>query len=551
LHHFPLRRGYDTVGVIFRNHEELKERNVEKEPYILAVDLGTSALKTALISSSGKVVGWEVQDIPLHILPDGGAEQDPADWWGAFLATARRIIQQDLVPVESIVAVCCSTQGECTVPVDASGKALMNVISWLDMRGARHLQKIIGGLIKVAGYSVLKLPRYLNLTGGVPTHTGTDPSAHMLLVRHEFPDVYQKTYKFLTALDYMNLCLTGEFVATPDSILTSWVTDNRDSAHIKYDDGLLKDCGISPDKFPELVQCTTVIGNLKKDVAQRLGLKDGVKVVAGAIDVSAAAIGSGAVTDFDAHIYIGTSNWVAAHVPFKKTDLSTFMASVPCAIPGKYLLIALQTTAGGNLNYLRDKILFHKDELLQNDHSPDVFQIFDRIAAKVPPGSHGLMYMPWIFGERSPIDDRNARASLFNISLENTREDIIRAFLEGVALNTRWLMTPVEKFLGRKLTQLNFVGGGAKSDLWSQVLADVMNLNIRQVRDPIQANARGAAFIAAIGLGLLTFEDIPQKVQFKATYSPIPENRALYDKLFAEFVRYYQHNKVSFKKLNG
>ena len=522
-----------------------------KEPYILAIDLGTSALKTALISISGKVAGWEVQEIPLTVLPDGGAEQNPQDWWEAFLATAKRLIQNELVPVESIVAVCCSSQGECTVPVDAEGKALMNVISWLDMRGARHLSKIIGGLIKVAGYNAFKLPRWISLTGGVPTHTGTDPAAHMLLVRHEFPEIYQKTYKFLAALDYMNLRLTGKFVATPDSILTSWVTDNRDSKHITYDDGLLKNCGIAPDKLPELVQCTQVIGALKQDVTRTLGLKEGVKVVAGAIDVSAAAIGSGAVNDFDAHIYIGTSNWVAAHVPYKKTDLSTFMASVPCAIPGKYLMIALQTTAGGNLNYLRDKILYHKDELLQEEQSPDVFQIFDRIAAKVPPGSNGLMYVPWIYGERAPVDDRNARAALFNISLENTREDIIRAFLEGVALNTRWLLAPVEKFMGRKLTQLNFVGGGAKSDVWSQILADVMNLNIRQVRNPIQANARGAAFIAAVGLGYLAFEDIPQKVEFKATYSPNPENRAGYDKLFAEFVQFYHQNKGSYKRLNS
>ena len=214
-------------------------------------------------------------------------------------------------------------------------------------------------------------------------------------------------------------------------------------------------------------------------------------------------------------------------------------------------MILLQTTAGGNLNYLRDKILFHKDELMNGEQTPDVFGIFDRIAAKTPPGSHGLMYMPWIYGERAPIDDRNARAALFNMSLDTTREDIVRAFMEGVALNTRWLLAPAEKFMGRKLTHLNFIGGGAKSNVWSQILADVMNVTIRQLRDPIQANARGAAFIAAVGLGHLAFADIPQKVEFKATYSPNPQNRALYDKLFNEFVRFYHHNKGSYKRLNG
>src|SRR5512140_2183787 len=115
---------------------------MEKEACILAVDLGTSALKTALITVSGRVLGWEVCDIPLHLLPDGGAEQDPEDWWQSFLYTARHIIQKRIVPLENIVAVCCSTQGECTIPVDAQGNALMNVISWLDMRGAKHLDKI-------------------------------------------------------------------------------------------------------------------------------------------------------------------------------------------------------------------------------------------------------------------------------------------------------------------------------------------------------------------------------------------------------------------------
>lgn len=524
---------------------------MEKEPYFLAVDLGTSAFKTALVSASGKVVDWEVQDIPLEVLPGGGAEQNPEDWWQAFLHTATKLIQKGLVPVQDIVAVCCSTQGECTIPVDADGKALMNVISWLDMRGAKHIHKMAHGLINIEGYDLFKVLRWINLTGGAPTLTGTDPAAHMLYVRMERPEIYAKTYKFLAALDYMNLKLTGRFVATPDSVLTDWVTDNRDSAHVTYSQVLLQNSGIAADKFPEIVQCTTVIGDLLPEVTSALGLKKGVKVVAGGIDVTASTIGSGAVDDFDAHLYIGTSSWVAAHVPFKKTDLSSFLASVPCAIPGKYLMIVLQTTAGGNLNFLRDKVLFHDDELYCNGDVPDVFQTFDRIAARTPPGSHGLMYMPWIYGERAPVDDRHARAALFNLSLGNTREDIIRSFLEGVAFNTRWLLTPTEKFLGRKVKQLTIVGGGGKSDVWCQILADVMDLPIRQVQDPIKANARGAGLIAGVGLGYLKFEDIPQMIKVKTTYQPNPENRPVYDKMFSEFQTFYKQNKASYQRLNG
>lgn len=524
---------------------------MSSEPCFLAVDLGTSGCKTALVSLGGRVLGWEFIEVPMHVLPNGGAEQDPRDWWNAFLLTSRKLISKGLVDVESIQAVCCSTQGEGTVAVDRDGNALMNCVLWMDMRGASNLKKITSGAPELAGYNAAKLLRWINLTGGAPSLTGKDPAAHMLFIRDEFPEIYAMTYKFLNVLDYMNLCLTGRFTATPDSILTSWVTDNRDSRNVKYSPVLLANCGIDSDKFPEIIPCDSIVGELKNSVVEAIGLKPGVRVVAGAIDTTSAAIGSGAVKDYEGHLYIGTSSWMATHVPFKKTDLTSSLASVPCAIPGKYLMIIMQTTAGGNLNYLRDKILYHKDELLQEEHVPDVYRIMDRIAERVPAGSHGVIYTPWLFGERSPIEDKNVRASIINLSLENSREDIIRAVLEGVALNTRWMLNPAEKFLGRKIEALNFVGGGAKSRIWCQIFADVMNVTIRQVKDPIEVNAKGAAFIAAEALGMLKFEELAGRVEFENTYTPDPKNRAIYDKIFGEFVKYYGQTKDIYKRLNG
>jgi xylulokinase len=522
-----------------------------REPYILALDLGTSGCKTALISISGKVAGWEYQSIPMLIPSTGAAEQNTEDWWQAFLSTSRKLIGKGLVPVEDIIAISSSTQGEVTIPVDRQGNALMNAMGSMDMRGAESLKQLTGGRITIEGYHPLKLIRWIMLTGGAPSLRGGDPSAHMLYIRDNFPDIYSKTYKFLNLLDYLNLRLTGRFTTTPDLIMTSWVTDNRDSSNIVYHPGLVKSSGIEADKFPEIVKCDAVVGELLPDVTSTLGLKTGVKVVAGSIDVTAAAIGSGAVNDFESHLYVGTSSWLAAHVPFKKTDITTNMASLPCAIPDKYLLIATQTTAGGPLNYLRDNILYHKDELLVEEQVPDVFKIMDRIAERVPAGSNGVMFAPWIYGERAPVDDSYARSALFNLSMENSREDIIRSVMEGVAYNTRWLLAPVEKFLGRKVSVLNYVGGGAMSDIWCQIFADVLDLTIRQVRDPIQANTRGAAFIAAVGLGYLKFEDIPAMTEYKATYSPIPQNREIYDKMFDVFVKFYKHNKSLYRQLNG
>jgi xylulokinase len=380
--------------------------------------------------------------------------------------------------------------------------------------------------------------------------TGKDGAGHMLLIRDAMPEVYSRTYKFLNVLDYMNLRLCGEFVATFDSIVTSWVTDNRDAKIVRYDDSLIAMLGIDRAKFPDIVPCSTVIGELKADVAAALGLAPGVKVVAGSIDNTASAVGSGAVEDYQVHLYIGTSSWLAAHVPFKKTDLFSSIASIPCALPERYLLTAQQSNAGGNLNFLRDNILYHKDELLQEEKLPDVFKIMDRIAESTPAGSNGVLYTPWIWGERAPVDDKHLRAGLYNIGLHNTRADIIRAFLEGVALNTRWMLGPVEKFLERKATLINLTGGGASSDIWCQIFADVMNVTVRQVKDAIQSNARGAAWIASAGLGEISFTDVPNLIEYKRVYTPTPAHRQVYDERFAAFVSVHRQMRGVYKRMN-
>jgi xylulokinase len=520
------------------------------EPLFLAVDLGTSSMKVGLISLSGEVSGWEAEPIQLLLTADGGVEQSPEEWWQAFLAATRRLLKAHPQAARSLKAVCCSTQGEGTIPVDPSGQALMNCVLWMDTRGARSLKDHFKGWPDLNDLALGHVLRWVRCTGGMPSTTGKDPAAHMLLIRDRFPEVYQRTYKFLNVLDYMNLRLTGRFTATYDSILTSWVTDNRDPDEVHYDPALVRRCGIAADKLPEIVKCTDVLGELKTEVAAELNLPAGIQVVAGAIDNTAAAVGSGAIEDFLPHIYIGTSSWIAAHVPYKKTDLSASMASLPCAVPGRYLLTALQATAGGNLTYLRDQILYHKDELLQEADVPDIFKVLDRIAERVPAGANGVLYTPWIWGERAPVEDCTLRAGLYNLSLENTREDIIRAFLEGIALNTRWLMAPVERFMGRRAPVIHMAGGGAQSNIWCQIFADVMGREIRQVAGPVYANARGAAWIGAVGLGQLAFADVKGLVKFTRVYEPRISNVALYNERFEIFTRIYRQMKGIYRQLN-
>ena len=322
---------------------------------------------------------------------------------------------------------------------------------------------------------------------------------------------------------------------------------NQEGLQVEF----LKDM-YGPDGFPALAtgQMDAMGGAFGPELINAVQRGINVKVVAGAIDNTAAAIGAGAVEDYVPHLYVGTSSWIAAHVPFKKTDLTSSLASIPCAVPGRYLLTALQATAGGNLTFLRDNIIYHKDELLQEADVPDIFKVLDQIADRVPAGANGVMYTPWIWGERAPVEDRTLRAGLYNLSLHNTREDIIRAFLEGIAFNTRWLLAPVEKFLARPVDTIHIVGGGAQSDVWCQIFADVMNLEIKQVTDPIYANARGAAWIAAVGVGEIQFGDIPRLVQFKQTYTPRSQNRLLYDEKFRIFQQIYRQMKGVYRRLN-
>jgi xylulokinase len=238
------------------------------------------------------------------------------------------------------------------------------------------------------------------------------------------------------------------------------------------------------------------------------------------------------------------------HVPHKKTDLFHMIASLPCAIPNRYLLIAEQESAGGNLMFLRDKILYHGDALIDIEKPSDYFEALNDVARSAPPGSNGVIYTPWLYGERAPVEDSWIRAAFHNLSLQNNRADMVRAVFEGVALNARWVLGPVEKFCGRRLGPINLAGGGANSTLWCQILADVLDRTIRQVENPIQAVARGAAIIASVGMGYINFSDTPRLIKFRASYEPDSANRDLYDERFEIFVDLYRQNKSIYERLN-
>ncbi|HEX2995444.1 MAG TPA: FGGY family carbohydrate kinase, partial [Anaerolineales bacterium] len=333
------------------------------EKFILAIDLGTSGPKVALVSTQGEIADSDFEETHLILLPNGGAEQSPEEWWQAIQKATTRLLARGVVPNEEIGAVAFTGQWSGTVPVDEEGNALSNAIIWMDSRGAPYIQQIVSSPLKVEGYGLGKLLKWVQRTGGIPTHAGKDPIAHILYLKHVHPDIYQRAHKFLEPVDYLGMRLTGCMAASFDSITLHWLSDNRRIQSIGYDEDLIAWSTIDRSKLPDLKLPNSLLGTLRPEIAREWGLRPDVQIVIGSPDVHSAAVGSGAVRDYETHLYIGTSSWITCHVPFKKTDLLHNLAALPSAIPGRYMLIDEQECAGVCLQFLRDNILFHQDEL--------------------------------------------------------------------------------------------------------------------------------------------------------------------------------------------
>lgn len=518
--------------------------------FILTIDLGTSGPKVSLFDTAAKCVGYEFEDVELLLFEGGGAEQRPSDWISAITNCYKRLVSKLNFDTKQIIGINCTSQWSGTVAMGNDGEPLMNSVIWMDSRGAEYVKEISHGPVRVEGYGVGKILKWLRLTGGGPTKSGKDPIAHILYIKNKLPEIYAKTKTFLEPLDYLNYFLTGRMAASYDSITLYWVTDNRDINNIVYSDELLRIAGLDRSKMPELVPTNTVLGEVSAKIADSWGLNKDVNVISGTPDVHSAAVGSGAIRDYEGHVYIGTSSWLVSHVPFKKTDIFHNMGTIPSGIPGRYMIVNEQESAGACLNFMKNNILYPQDELNTGPAPKDFYKKVDEIAARVNAGSDGLMFLPWLYGERSPVDNHHARGGFYNMNLKHTRSNMLRAVLEGIAFNSRWLLGFVEKMMNRKMDYVNFIGGGANSAVWSQVIADIYNRPIRQVREPLMANSRGTAMLALLALKIVGLDEAAKAVEINKTFEPTAANRGLYDEMFERYVEIYNRNAVIYNKMN-
>ncbi|HWD52470.1 MAG TPA: FGGY-family carbohydrate kinase [Acidimicrobiales bacterium] len=513
--------------------------------FVLAIDIGTGGPKVGLVSLDGVVAWSRFVPVATDHLPDGGVIQDAEAWWRLIIEAARGGVGSGAVPPDQIVAVSCTGQWASTVPVDAAGHPVGPCVMWMDTRGGPHSRRAIGG--PVAGYSPVSITRWIRRTGGAPSTAGADPIGHILHLEHDQPAVAAAARWYLEPVDYLSMRFTGVAAASHASMAGAWLTDNRRLDLLDYDPVLVRAAGVPADKLPPLVATGAVIGEVLPEVAAALGLPVGVRVVTGTPDLHSAAVGAGTVTDYQTHLAISTTSWISCPVPAKKTDAIRQIGTVPGVTPDHYLVANNHETGGACLQWLADNVLSPADGLGGRTPSYDELTT---LAATAPAGSGDVLFTPWLAGERSPVDDHSARGGFHNLSLGTTQAHLVRAVLEGVAYNSRWLFEAVEEFAGRRLEPIRIIGGGANSDLWCQIHADVLDRTVEQVADPIFANLRGAALFAGMALGAIEAEQVHSLVKVKATYRPDVRNRAVYDRLYAEFPGLFKSQKPMFHRLN-
>jgi xylulokinase len=516
---------------------------------VLAVDLGTGGPKVGLVSLTGQVAWQDHIAVKTRYLHDGGAVQDAEEWWQIIRDATRRAMATVRVRADHVVAVSVTGQWGSTVPVSANGRPVSDCLMWMDTRGRHHCQQAFAG--RAMGYSPRTAVAWIRRCGVPPPVEGDNAIGHMLYFERDRPEVAAAARWYLEPVDYLTMRFTGIAAASPASIMGTRLTDIRKPDACAYDPLLIRLSGVNSVKLPVLRPTGSVIGTVTEATAADLGISTRAQVVTGTPDLHSAAVGSGAVADGQAHLAVSTTSWISCPVTKKTSSLLRHITAVPGLTADRYLLTNDQNSAGRCLQWLRDDIISPAagHPAASPGNSPD-YRALAALAATVPPGSDNVIFVPWLTGENAPIADSRARAGFLNLSLTTTQAHLIRAVLEGVAYNSRWLLNSVEKLTRHRIDPIRLLGGGAQADLWCQIFADVLDRHIERVAEPLHASMRGAALLAGIALGDVRRQDVINLVNVDATFSPDPANRPIYERMFAEFPRLYQAHKGMFARLN-
>jgi len=461
------------------------------EDLAIAADFGTSGVKVAALDRELALIATATAAYPLSFPGPDRAEQAPDDWWAALaqaLAELGRAIP-DLDARARALVFCAQMCG--LVCVDARGNLLRSAIIWMDKRAGALSRDMNGGFPAIAGYRIDKLLMWTRIANGAPSHNGMDPPAKMLWLKRHEPEVWAAADKLLDVKDWLILKATGACVTTADSANLTWMMDTRPGRE-GWSPRLAGRLGIPLDKLPEIVDGTAVAGHLGAAAAADLGLTEGLPVIAGAGDVGATAIGSGAMADGQLHAYAGTSAWLSGFFPSRRIDIFHAFATISSSASYRPLLIATQESAG---------TAFAWAARLMGGAAGDDDATLAALYAGIGEGrADDPVFVPWLAGERVPVDDDRLRGVFYGLSARHDRAALLRATLEGVALNMRWALDKVARQKGvRHDLPIPLVGGAAVNPVFAQLLADALKRRI-EVRAPRHAGVRGAAVLAGTAL---------------------------------------------------
>lgn len=499
----------------------------------LGVDIGTSGAKALLVDSSGVVIGEGAADYPLSTPKPLWAEQNPLDWWNGFVAAVRLALRAAPKGTR-VAAIGLTGQMHGLTLLDRQGQPLRPAILWNDQRTAAQCAE----LTQRVGAG-----RVLEITGNPVLPGFTAPK--LLWVRQFEPEIWRQIDKILLPKDYVRFRLTG---ACCGDVADASGTSLFNVAKRAWSDEMLAASEVEARWMPTVTESPVVSARVSAEAATETGLEAGTPVVAGAGDQAAQAVGSGILRDGDVSVTLGTSGVVFAATDQYRVEPQGRLHAFCHAAPGRWHLMGVMLSAGGSLRWYRDALC--ADEVAEaKRRGVDVYDLLSANAAAVEPGCEGLLYLPYLSGERTPHPDPLARGVFFGMTLRHAKPYLTRAVFEGVTFGLRDSLELI-RALGAAPRQVRASGGGARSGFWRQLLADILDVEIAPLRHEHGA-AYGAALLAAVGAGAFrSVEDACAAcVQTGASHQPDESRRATYEESYCRYRALYPALRDEFAKL--
>ena len=474
--------------------------------YILAHDLGTSGNKATLFSAEGRLMASEVFGYRCRYFNTNWAEQDPEDWWRAICVTSRNLIEKAGIVPGDIAVVSFSGQMMGCLCVDRAGRPLRPSIIWADQR-AQAQAAALGERIALRDFYHIAGHR----------NSASYGLQKLMWVRDNEPEVYAKTYKILNAKDFIVLRLTGKFYTEPSDATSNACVDLNT---LRWSEKIVAASGIDGDKPPEIVPSTTVAGEVTAWAAAQTGLKAGTPVVMGGGDGLCSNVGAGSISPGRTFSYVGSSAWVAttSEKPFFDEEMRTFTWAH--IVPGLYSPTGTMQSGGGSYSWVKQQLAKYETAVAK-EQGLSPYDLMNEQAAKSPPGSNGVLFLPYLLGERAPRWNPDSTAAWLGLKMENHRSDLFRAVLEGVTMNLNVILEAFRENI--PIDEILVIGGGAKGSVWCQMMADVYNARIKVPVLLEEATSMGAAVTGGVGVGVFrSFDVIDQMIELNGTIEPNP-----------------------------